>query len=69
MINPKLLNNFIKVCERAAFGASKFKGKKYASIIIISHKAKNKNIEKCINELDKKNFVINRPKFIRIEEI
>ena len=27
MINPNLLNNFIKVCERAAFGASKFKGK------------------------------------------
>ena len=27
MINPKLLNNFIKVCERAAFGASNFKGK------------------------------------------
>ena len=27
MIDPKLLNNFIKVCERAAFGASKFKGK------------------------------------------
>ena len=45
------------------------KGKKYASIIIISHKTKNKNIEKCINELNKKNFVINRPKFIRIEEI
>ena len=45
------------------------KVKKYASIIIISHKAKNKNIEKCMDELDKKNFVINRPKFIRIEEI
>ena len=45
------------------------KGKKYASIIIISHKAKNKNVEKCIDELNKKNFVINRPKFIRIEEI
>jgi len=26
-INPKLLNKFIKVCERAAFGASKFRGK------------------------------------------
>jgi len=26
-INPKLLNKFIRVCERAAFGASKFKGK------------------------------------------
>ncbi len=46
-----------------------FKGKKYASLIIISHKAKNKNVKKCIDELDKKNFVINRPKFIRIEEI
>ena len=26
-INPKYLDLFIKVCERAAFGASKFKGK------------------------------------------
>ena len=27
MIEPKLLNKFIRVCERAAFGASKFRGK------------------------------------------
>ena len=27
MINPNLLNSFIKVCERAAFGASKLSGK------------------------------------------
>ena len=27
MISPKLLNNFIKACERAAFGASTFRGK------------------------------------------
>ena len=46
-----------------------FKSKKYASIIIISHKAKNTNLVKCINELRKKNFVIKTPKFIRIEEI
>ena len=46
-----------------------FKSKKYASIIIISHKAKNMNLVKCINELSKKNFVIKTPKFIRIEEI
>ena len=45
------------------------KGKRHASIIVISHKAKNKNIVKCINELNKKNFVLNHPKFIRIEEI
>ena len=27
MIDPKLLNRFTRVCERAAFGASKFRGK------------------------------------------
>ncbi len=46
-----------------------FKGKKYASIIIVSHKAKNKNLVKCINELNRNNFILSRPKFIRIEEI
>tara|TARA_Y100001970_G_scaffold248288_1_gene317729 strand:+ start:14892 stop:16193 length:1302 start_codon:yes stop_codon:yes gene_type:complete len=46
-----------------------FKSKKYASIIIISHKAKNSNLVKSINELANKNFVINKPKFLRIEEV
>jgi len=26
-IDPKFLEKFLKVCERAAFGASKFRGK------------------------------------------
>ena len=43
--------------------------KKYASIIMISHKSKDKNLKKCINSLSKKSFIINKPKFIRIEEI
>ena len=51
------------------FIQSPFKNKKYASIIIISHRAKNMNLVKCINELSKKNFIIKPPKFIRIEEI
>ena len=46
-----------------------FKGKKFASIIIISHKAKNYNFVKSINQLANKKFVLNKPKFIRIEEI
>ncbi len=45
-----------------------FKGKKYSSIIIISHKARNLNLVKCLKSLEKKYFVINKPKFIRIEE-
>ncbi len=46
-----------------------FKSKKFASIIIISHKAKNINLEKSIYELGKKQFIINKPKYIRIEKI
>ena len=46
-----------------------FKSKKFASIIIISHKAKNINLEKSIYELEKKQFIINKPKYIRIEKI
>ena len=46
-----------------------FKSKKFASIIIISHKTKNSNLVKSISELDKKQFVINKPKFFRIEKI
>ena len=46
-----------------------FRGKKFASIIIISHKARNNNFVKCMNQLDKKNFILNKTKFIRIEEI
>ena len=45
------------------------KQKKYASIIIISHKSKDKNLKKCINSLSKKSFIVRKPKFIRIEEI
>ena len=46
-----------------------FKSKKYASIIIISHKSKNFHLVKSINELSRKNFIINKPKFFRIEDI
>ena len=45
-----------------------FKSKKYASIIIISHAAKNSNLIRLINELTNKKFVINKPKFYRIEK-
>ena len=46
-----------------------FKSKKYATIILISHKAKNKNLVRCLKHLNNKNFIIKKPKFIRIEEI
>ena len=46
-----------------------FKSKKFSSIIIVSHRAKNSNLVKSINELENKKFIINKPKFFRIEKI
>ena len=45
-----------------------FKGKKFASIVMVSHKSKNRNIIRCMRQLSRKSFIINKPKFIRIEE-
>ena len=46
---------------------NQFRSKKFASIIIISHQSKNSNITKAISELSNKKFIINKPKFFRIE--
>ena len=45
------------------------KSKKYSSIVIITHKAKNLSINKTIVLLNKKNYLIKKTKVIRIEEI
>jgi len=46
-----------------------FKAKKFASIIIITHKGKNNLLEKTVKTLSRKNYVIHKPKLIRIEEV
>ena len=57
MIDPKLLNKFIKVCERAAFGASKFKGKNDK---IAADKAAVDEMRSELNKIDFKNNSRNR---------
>ncbi len=42
--------------------------KNNSSIIIITHKAKDNNLMKCLKKLSKKNYLIKKPKLIRIEE-
>jgi homoserine dehydrogenase len=44
------------------------KNKNSSSIIIITHKAKDKFLKKIINEIAKKNYVRHKPKLIRIDE-
>ena len=44
------------------------KNKKSSSIIIITHKSKDKFLRKIIREISKKNYIQKRPKLIRIDE-
>ena len=43
------------------------KNKKISSIIIITHAAKDKNLNKILNEISKRKFIKRKPKLIRIE--
>jgi hypothetical protein len=43
--------------------------KKIASIVIITHQAKSYSLMKIISVLKNKNYIVNKPKLIRIEEI
>ena len=55
MIEPKLLNKFIRVCERAAFGASKFRGKNDK---IAADQAAVDEMRSELNKIDMKGKVV-----------
>lgn len=44
------------------------KSKKFSSLIIITHKAKDFNLIKLVNQLNVKKYVIKKPRLIRIEK-
>ena len=43
--------------------------KNNASIIIVTHDAKNSSFVKILSSLKTKKYIVNTPKFIRIEKI
>ena len=43
------------------------KNKKISSIIIITHAAKDKNLNKILKEISKRKYIKRKPKLIRIE--
>ncbi len=55
MIDPKFLNKFIRVCERAAFGASKFRGKNDK---IAADQAAVDEMRSELNKIDMKGKVV-----------
>ena len=71
---PGVLSSITKILSKNKVSVKRLiqntlKSKKNASIVIITHKSKNSNLVKSINELSKKKFIINKPKFFRIENI
>ena len=70
---PGVLSDITKIMSKNKVSIKRliqnpFKSKKYSSIIIITHKAKNISISKTIKLLNKKNYLIKKTKIIRIEE-
>ena len=44
------------------------RNKKSSSIVIITHKSKDKFLNKIIKEITKKNYIKRKPKLIRIDD-
>ena len=44
------------------------KDKKTSSIIIITHRSKNRHLKKTLKEVSRKNFMKRKPKLIRIDD-
>ena len=71
---PGVLSSITKILSKNKVSVKRLiqntlKSKKNASIVIITHKSKNSNLVKSIKELSNKKFIINKPKFFRIENI
>ena len=47
---------------------SPYKNKKFSSIVIITHKSKDKFLSKIMKEVQKKNYMMREPKLIRIDD-
>ena len=70
---PGILSNITNIFSKNKVSIKRLiqdpsKGKKSSSIILITHKTKNDNLKKIINEINNKNYIKKKPKLIRIDE-
>ena len=69
---PGVLSNITKIFSKNKVSIKRLVqnpniNKKISSIIIITHKAKNKSLNKILNQVSKKNYIRKQPKLIRID--
>lgn len=71
---PGVLSNITSIFSKNKISIKRLiqnpdKSKDHASIIIITHKSKDKFLINSINQLSKKSYIYKKPKLIRIEKI
>ena len=44
-----------------------YKLKKFSSIVIVTHNSQNKYLNKIIKQTENKNYIVQKPKLIRID--
>ena len=69
---PGILSNITKIFSKNRVSIKRLlqnpnKNKKISSIIIITHKSKNRSLKKILNEISNKNYIKAKPKLIRID--
>jgi homoserine dehydrogenase len=68
---PGILSNITKIFSKYKVSIKRliqnpYKSKKFSSIVIITHSSKNESLSKIIKKIEKKNYIIKKPKLIRI---
>jgi homoserine dehydrogenase len=68
---PGILSNITQIFSKNKVSIkrliqSPYKSKKYSSIVIITHNSKNKFLNRIINQIKNKKFLVKKPKLIRI---
>ena len=70
---PGVLSNITSIFSKNKVSIKRlvqnpYKNKKISSIIIITHKSKNKFLNKILKDISKKSFIKKKPKLIRIDD-
>ena len=69
---PGVLSNITNIFSKCNVSIKRLiqnpdKTKKFSSIIIITHNSKNKSLIKIIKKIEKRNYIVQKPKLIRID--
>ena len=70
---PGVLSNITKIFSKNKVSIKRliqnpYKNKGYSAIIIINHLSKDNSLNKIIKEVNKKSYIIRKPKLIRIDD-